>query len=285
MPVETARCGGNLVICNLQQTPLTSMAKFQIFAKTDVVMSMLMERLSTAIPPFQLVRRVIVGATSNEVYAKAVDVHDETIQMDCICAVDWDGKGLPRQAVRDPIAAAQVGAHRHTVAGLGIRTLHPCLHFVGHYHEPPLQLDADLSRLAGSSSAKILDFLLTFDPYARSWTATCKEFQPTPATDDDARITDYGRSHREYCIQKVMQARGTGREDSELVIKNRVIESMQACGRSRHTAEQVVEGRIQEARAEVQRRKEEQAIRRISLLRKIQKEKRRLQAEDNQLEP
>merc|ERR1719161_2549591 len=36
MPAKTAKSGGKLVICNLQKTPLTEMADFQIFAKTDV---------------------------------------------------------------------------------------------------------------------------------------------------------------------------------------------------------------------------------------------------------
>merc|ERR1719235_3018390 len=36
MPERTVRQGGKLVICNLQKTPLTEIAEFQIYASTDV---------------------------------------------------------------------------------------------------------------------------------------------------------------------------------------------------------------------------------------------------------
>lgn len=284
MPARTAKGGGKLIICNLQKTPLTKMADFQIFAKTDVMMNMLMERLSLPIPPFRLMRRVILGVTPEELYAKAVDVHDETVEVDHICAVDWIGKDVPKQALRDPTAAAQ-SAHRRAIAGMDLRNLTPCLHFVGHYQEPPLQLSADLSGSKGSSSPKALDFLLTFDPYERTWTSACQELEPTSKVVDDARIPDYGRSHYEYCVNKVMQARGSSRKDAELVVKNRVMEAIQGRGGSQKDAEKVVEKRMIKAKEEVQQRRQESAMRRISLLLKIHKEKRRIQAEKEQPVP
>jgi len=233
MPSRTVKSGGKLIICNLQKTPLTSMAEFQIFAKTDVVMEMLMERLSYSVPPFRLVRRVILGITAEELYAKAVDVHDPTVEVYHICAVDWDGKGVPEQALRDPmIAAAQGGAHRRAVAGIKLQNLRPCLHFVGHYNEPPLQLAADLSGSEGSTSPKVLDLLLTFDPYERTWKSTCQELEFASVVVDDAKIPDYGPSHHEYCVTKVMQARGCSLKDAEKVVNDRMIEGMKAIGHS-----------------------------------------------------
>jgi NAD-dependent SIR2 family protein deacetylase len=38
IPEEVVSHGGKLVICNLQKTPLDSIATIRIFAKTDVLM-------------------------------------------------------------------------------------------------------------------------------------------------------------------------------------------------------------------------------------------------------
>lgn len=148
-----------------------------------------------------------------------------------------------------------------------------------------MQLSADLSGSKGSSSPKALDFLLTFDPYERTWTSACQELEPTSKVVDDARIPDYGRSHYEYCVNKVMQARGSSRKDAELVVKNRVMEAIQGRGGSQKDAEKVVEKRMIKAKEEVQQRRQESAKRRISLLLKIHKEKRRIQAEKEQPVP
>merc|ERR1712194_972653 len=135
--------GGNLVICNLQKTPLTEMAAMHIYAATDTVMQMLMELLSLSIPPFQLLRRLIFGRSGNagQLYSKAVDVHDPTIEVDHLRAIDWDGNGLPQNVVRDATAATSQtqGVHRHN-GGSNLRPIRPKLHFMGHYHEPPLDL-------------------------------------------------------------------------------------------------------------------------------------------------
>ena len=61
MPQISAK-KGTLVIINLQKTPLTSQAAFQIYAECDLAMNMLMERLGIGIPPFELERRIVIGA-------------------------------------------------------------------------------------------------------------------------------------------------------------------------------------------------------------------------------
>lgn len=45
MPKRTAKKGGNLVIVNLQKTPLDHLATLRIFQKCDVVMKEVMKRL------------------------------------------------------------------------------------------------------------------------------------------------------------------------------------------------------------------------------------------------
>lgn len=229
MPELTASSKGKLVICNLQKTPLTEMAAFQIYAKTDVVINMLMEQLSIPIPSFRLLRRVILGVTEKEVYAKSVDLHDPQVQVGQICAVDWDGKGGPASDLEEPmIVAARNGMHHRARAGMNLRALRPRLHFMGHYQEPPLQISADLS-----VSDKPLDFMLSFDPCELTWDCRLLAGDELAASVDEesARIPDYGESHREYCVNKVMEARNCDRHCAEQIIKQRVKESREEAQR------------------------------------------------------
>lgn len=53
MPAEVGHHGGNLVICNLQKTPLDHLASLCIYAKCDDIMKMLMEKLGYQIPKWQ----------------------------------------------------------------------------------------------------------------------------------------------------------------------------------------------------------------------------------------
>lgn len=211
-PKNTAKAGGKLVIVNLQKTPLTSMATMQIYAKTDTVMEMLMERLSVPIPPFRLLRRFIVGRSHSEsnVFAKAVDVYDPTLDVDHIRAIDWDGKSAPQESSRQ-------GAFQHKTASLQVA---PKLYFVGHYHEPPLDLKVDLS------NAPVVDSMLSFDPYAGAWTLLGQTDVPdgklqAPCDATEARIPDYGQSHREYCIDKVMSFKNCDLQTAEQTVKQR----------------------------------------------------------------
>lgn len=230
MPESTARRGGQLVICNLQKTPLTDSAVFQIFAKTDVVMQMLMERLQLPIPPFRLLRRVILGkefpksrggVILEKVYTKAVDLHDPTLEFGLMRAVDWDGGGVcdaDHQDVKSIVAME--GRHRRPMAGIDPRAVSPVLHFIGHYREPALQLTADLS------NAHAVDFQLAFDSYELCWEIMSAEVVPpsgfaSPTDADGALIPDYGPSHRQYCINKVMQKRKCDQQEAEQIIDGR----------------------------------------------------------------
>jgi len=89
-------------------------------------------------------------------------------------------------------------AHRHPEASLNIADLHPTLHFVGHYQEPPLTLNINLT-------ASDVDVLIAFDPSSGQWAVTA--MQPAkPGARSDAeqadRDCDYGASHREYVVSK-----------------------------------------------------------------------------------
>merc|ERR1711924_580768 len=167
------------------------------------------QRLGVAIPSFHLLRRVLIGRGSapGQVYAKAVDVHDPTVEVAHICAIDWDGKGVSQKVLDDRATASlqQRGAFRH-VAAANLHALTPKLHFVGHYHEPALELTVDLS------SAPLVDVMLSFDPYDCAWTVLSQVSVPNgnvqaPMDAVEARIPDYGEGNRNYCISMVMHSK------------------------------------------------------------------------------
>ena len=58
MPVSTAQNGGNLVICNLQKTPVDHLATMVIHAKCDDIMKLLMQKLQYQIPVWQMKKRL-----------------------------------------------------------------------------------------------------------------------------------------------------------------------------------------------------------------------------------
>lgn len=226
-PETTAKVGGKLVICNLQKTPLSDMAAMHIYAKSDTVMHMLMERLCMPISPFRLLRRVVMGKCEapGQVFARAVDAHDPTVEVGHVCAVDWNGKGVPQGVLQNPMAAIsqQHGTHRHQVDSNSYR-LAPQLHFMGHYSEPPLNLKVDLSNTAA------VDIMLSYDPYDCIWSVLSqhdvtdgKLLAPPDAV--EARIPDYGKSNREYCIDKLMRSRNCDLNTATEAIRKRFEDS------------------------------------------------------------
>lgn len=58
MPAATAQNGGNLVLINLQKTPLDNLATLCIYGKTDDVMLLLMQKLGYEVPAWQIKKRL-----------------------------------------------------------------------------------------------------------------------------------------------------------------------------------------------------------------------------------
>ena len=65
MPMETCANGGNLVICNLQKTPLDNYATLCIYAKCDDIMELLMKKLGYTIPTWQMKKRLNVAVSKD----------------------------------------------------------------------------------------------------------------------------------------------------------------------------------------------------------------------------
>lgn len=186
-PAITAKRGGALVIVNLQPTPLSeARGALHIFAKTDVVMTMVMERLGIEIPAFHLTRRVAIGCAPHAnpamrtLFVEGVDCDDAALPTDVIAGANWSVN--PRSgfvAVVDPAngrpacralgngrweldvvaAAVPIGARSaRLLAGPTPPTpeLRVALDFCGHYAEPtlllepPVRISTTASKLASS---------------------------------------------------------------------------------------------------------------------------------------
>jgi len=95
MPRITGKkINASLVIINLQKTPLTDEADFQIYAKTDDVMKEVMKQLDLQIPEFCLRRKIIVGAAPQEDrkvchYIRGADFDDPSLTMSFLKDVHW----------------------------------------------------------------------------------------------------------------------------------------------------------------------------------------------------
>jgi NAD-dependent SIR2 family protein deacetylase len=117
------RDGAHLVIINLQKTPLTDVAAFQIYAKTDVVMTQLMAQMALSILPFRLRRCVELHSESHTpgalVTVRGIDVEDDTLPASVLKGIRCGKAGTP-QKEESVIPATQAhteetGASKHTI--------------------------------------------------------------------------------------------------------------------------------------------------------------------------
>ena len=201
-----------LVIVNLQETPLTGVADFQIFARTDVVMQMLMQRLGLAVPPFKLRRRVELSATPQapqasgaapgatlDVRARGVDLEDPSLPVSILRSVVATSDAVahaPRLQAEDDGA----GAHTMRLPASDAPQKQLTLSFPGHYSEPPVTVPVAPLLAAGRVC---LD--LEYDPAVGAWAMTrCDEGAAGDAAVVQAsrpRDNRFGVSHREYVNQ------------------------------------------------------------------------------------
>lgn len=94
MPLECARNGGNLVICNLQKTKLDQYATLCIHAKCDDIMQLLMKKLGYAIPEWRKkVRMTLRHKDNGLVQINSVDSNGAPYQI--FKKIDVNVKGKP----------------------------------------------------------------------------------------------------------------------------------------------------------------------------------------------
>eukprot|EP00759_Apiculatamorpha_spiralis_P006265 PhF_6_TR13663/c0_g1_i1/m.21939/K11416/SIRT6, SIR2L6; mono-ADP-ribosyltransferase sirtuin 6 len=140
LPRCTKEVGGNVVIVNLQRTPLDSIADVRVHSPVDEFMSAVMGTLGLAIPPFELERRVVMWREGGDV--KISGVEDDGMPASILRKVDVvTSKGGEVKGPRVPLVIPKVeDAEAVTVK----------CHFFGHYNEPTatLTLPAGANRCA-----------------------------------------------------------------------------------------------------------------------------------------
>ncbi|KAL0938524.1 silent information regulator family protein [Colletotrichum truncatum] len=165
--------GGQLVICNLQSTPLDDLSELRVWSTTDDLMIRVMEKLGIPIPRFVLRRRLVLQLETTE-----SGKHQLTVQ-----GVDEDGTpatflqsvklAYNRRVVRSEPFAFNFRGELDTGTELKLE-----LEFMGHYGEPNLEI----VHVVNEKTSRILH-LLEYDPMTGEWKTTTEE-----GADDDTGL-------------------------------------------------------------------------------------------------
>jgi len=222
---------GNLVIINLQKTPLTDIAAFQIFAKTDEVMARVMEKLNCEIPEFRLIRKLIVGCdpASDVYYCRGADVDDPSLEMDFVRDISWGSPYLKKvesvhEEEQDLDTAICINNLTHYIQEFNddlfgdiddSRVLVDAeITFAGHYREPSLVIPNDFT--AAYQYSRRVEYLWTleYNPYTSEWASVCElsDVGKSISPNDDS----YGKSHAKYCINGMTKCGKTQSEAKKL---------------------------------------------------------------------
>jgi hypothetical protein len=171
-----------LVICNLQSTPIDNLADLRVHSKADDLMVRVMEKLGVPIPPFILHRRLLVKLESQQ-----DDRHQLTVG-----GVDVDGTPVTflqsvkleynrRTARAEPFV---INFRGELAPGTQLKLE---LQFMGHYGEPNLEIEHEVTE-PGNSEAL---YLLAYNPSNGEWeVAKSSTTDEVDATGDETQRDD-----------------------------------------------------------------------------------------------
>jgi len=181
MPRRVGVRGKNLVIVNLQATPLNGYAAMIINAKIDDVMVRLMTKLGLDIPQFRLKRFITFDIVGTQTQGYCLQVK----------AVDSDGtpfelfnKGTlitPKQTT-DQTEPLQFPVKELNL----LRKSKIKLDFFGHYAEPSLELQlgkilepllSEMSSIGIKKVTELISLSFEYDPLTRVWTSGGKSLE------------------------------------------------------------------------------------------------------------
>lgn len=154
----------NLVIVNLQPTPLDGYTKLRIFAKTDDVSHRLMQKLGLEIPEFRLRRKVIMSAEpvtdrQTKVAVQGADAEGYPFSFLKEIQIQWSGKSFP--LTKEPFElVVECGAEEKE---MGVTVV-----FHAHYGEPPVK---EPLRITGGRVERVV-LSLEFNPFTLQWGVT-----------------------------------------------------------------------------------------------------------------
>ncbi|KAI0160965.1 DHS-like NAD/FAD-binding domain-containing protein [Hypoxylon sp. FL1284] len=154
------RKAARLVICNLQDTPLDTLADLRVYARADDLVERVMAHIGAPIPPFVLRRRLVVQTES---------AGGERRQLR-VSGVDVDG--TPATFLRSVRLEHNRRAARSEPFVIGLREdpepgaeLRLELEFMGHYGEPTLDV---VYEYGGDDDVPVL-YLLEYNPQNGEW--------------------------------------------------------------------------------------------------------------------
>ena len=151
-----------LAICNLQSTPLDSVAdkKLRIYARTDDLMTSIMEKLGILIPPFILRRRLVINMNSQSSDRHQITISGEDVDgtpASFLQTVRLEGS---RRAMRTEPFVLRI--REDLEIGMAVKVE---LEFMGHYNEPNLVVEHQYPGEAGGTSLYVLEY----DVWTRAW--------------------------------------------------------------------------------------------------------------------
>ncbi|XP_065912209.1 NAD-dependent protein deacetylase-like isoform X2 [Dysidea avara] len=151
---------GDLVIVNLQRTPLDDVASLRIFAKCDDVTQLLAKKLSLDIPTFKLHRKLIVSTTitpkGQRVEVAGTDMEGHPFSY--LKRVDFSVEGEVESFNAEPIVVWLKHKDNSMVKIF--------IQFQGHYGEPTLTISFDPHK------EQRTEYSLQYDPFTRTWSKT-----------------------------------------------------------------------------------------------------------------
>ena len=163
MPQQTAQNGGNLVICNLQKTPLDNMAALVIHAKCDDIMKLLMEKLGYNIPVWQMKKRVEVSLIEDGARIQVRGVDDRRQPFHLFKSIKVGG--FNQAAKVFPSEAQKKQPYKYTLPGQAEQFTVE-LEFMGHYNEKNLTIKVNQEELQAHQS---LVYEMVMDSISGQW--------------------------------------------------------------------------------------------------------------------
>jgi len=163
LPSKVVKKSGQVVIVNLQRTPLDTLSTLRIHGRTDEVMQGVMRELGLDIPPFILQRRLRVKHTKEHLTLEAIDVDGTPLSLFSSIQVQFLPSGqvheLKAESVLGRVETAFTYTHAPEDTDAKIE-----LRFVGHYDEPDLPFNYKLEEESSSKR-----FLLSLDFTEGAW--------------------------------------------------------------------------------------------------------------------
>lgn len=159
LPKKTVKCGGRLVICNMQKTPLDEIAALRVFARTDTFMKMVMEELHIPISKWMLQRRLKLQRNTKSLRITGLsrdNLPDSFIKTVMIKSSNNNGCNVLN---KEPFEIKETYDFS--------KEFDIVLEFMGHYNEPNLTIHTSTLPSISSQSDIILD--LAFDLYQGQW--------------------------------------------------------------------------------------------------------------------